>query len=187
MVRPTVGEYPALVTYPTQPSSTKTGSLPSATAAGSSKTMLRRTLLRCGGVLQRRLADEVVLVHLDREIHARGGGLVFGGHVGAPQPVGLFDAQAVERDPACGDHAVGPARFGQQIPQRGAVFGARVDLPAQLADIGHPQHGDRDRAEVGLQRAEVLERLVRQVVGAQRLPPCRGPAVPTRRYSRCRR
>ena len=129
-------------------------------------------------MLQRRLADEVVLGHPHRELHARGGRLVLGGHIGPPQPVALLDPQAVEGDPPGGDHVVGLAGVEEQIPQRRTVFGAGVDLPAELADIGHPQHRDGDRAEVGLQCAEVFELLVRQVVGAQRRHHVAGPRSP---------
>ena len=178
MVRPIVGEYPALVTYPTHRSPTNTASLPSATAVGSSKTMLRNSF--CGVVrpFQRLLADELVFVHPDGEVHTRCRRLVLCGHVRTPEPVSLFDAQAVERDPPGGDHVVRLTRLEEQIPQRGTVFGAGVDLPTELSDIRDPQHRDRDRVEVGLQRAEVLELLVRQVVGAQRCHHVAGQRPP---------
>ena len=77
------------------------------------------------------------------------------------EPVALLQPQAVERAAARRDTPSGSPAAHSVVPQLAAHVGGRVQLPAELADVGHAQRGDRHVPEVGLAGLEVAERLVR--------------------------
>src|SRR3712207_2711496 len=114
-------------------------------------------------------ADEVALVGLHRETQTCLVGVVLGRHVRPPRPVALLQSETVERPAPGGDRAERPSCLVEQVPESQAQVGGGVDLPPELADVGDPQSYDWHLAYVELSGFEEPERLVREIVGAQRL------------------
>src|SRR6185503_6403174 len=92
----------------------------------------------------RLFADEADrLVELDAEADAALVGGLVRGDVGAPDPVALLEPEAVDRPVAAGDDPLRLARLPERLPEPEPVLGRAVDLPAELADVGDPQHPHR--------------------------------------------
>ena len=93
---------------------------------------------------ERRLADELALVHAHEAVESRLERRVVGREVGAPHPVRLLDAQRLHR--AHADHADAELAAGgeERVEEAVRVLDREVQLPAQLAD-----EVDAQRVDVG--------------------------------------
>jgi len=111
---------------------------------------------------QRLAAEELALVELDREAEARLERVLVGRDVGAPDAVALLQPQRVDRAVAAGDEAVLGAGAPHGPPQRGPELGRAVELPAELADVRHPQRAHRHVSDVDVAPAHVGERARRR-------------------------
>jgi hypothetical protein len=115
-------------------------------------------------------ADEpALLLELDAEADAALVRSLVGGDVGAPDPIALLEPQRVDRAVAARHHSVRFAGFPQGAPQAEPVLGRAVELPAELADVGHPQRPDGDVPDCELADVHVGEGLVAEVLRRQRL------------------
>ena len=113
--------------------------------------------------------------------------IVLGRDVGTPHPVALLDAQRVDRAVAARDEPVRRARVPERVPQRQAVLGRAVELPAQLPDVGHAHRDDGHRADADAPRLMYGKRLVAQVGDGERSEQRRAPAGPRSRSTPTRK
>ena len=95
-----------------------------------------------------------------------------------PQPVALLQAQRVERPAARRDHAERLPGLPERVPELQPVLRRRVELPAELADIRHPERQRRDVADRDLPGREVGEAVVGEVVVADALDQVAGARPP---------
>ena len=165
------------MTRPTTTAPSLTGSLPSATERGSSRTRQAR---RSRAAVRREgrrgvPADEGALLEPHREAETGREGIGLARDVRPPDPVALLQPQRVDGPVAAGDEAVGLAGLHQRVPQAQPVLARRVQLPAELADVGDPQpeaghvaDGQRPGAEVA--EAEVVAADVGEDVPGHRPP-----------------
>src|SRR5215213_6749845 len=127
----------------------------------------------------RLFADEADrLVEFEAEADAALVGGLVRGDVGAPDAVALLQSQAVDRPVAAGDDPLRLPRLPDAPPQSQAVLGRAVDLPAELADVGHPQHPHRHVAKRRLPKGHVREGLIAEVLRGQRLQHLARPRPP---------
>ena len=103
------------------------------------------------------------LVEPNREAETRFVRVVFGGHVGAPDPVALLDAQRVDRAVAAADDPVRGAGFPDRVPEGQPVFGGAVELPSELADVGDAHRDHRHGTHAQPLGTQVGERVVAEV------------------------
>ena len=89
--------------------------------------------------------------------------------VRAPHAVALLEPQRVDRPVAARDEPVLPAGLPQRVPERDAVLGGAVELPAELPDVRHADGEARHRADRDRLRGHVRERGRREVGARQRL------------------
>ena len=129
---------------------------------------------------ERVAAEEVArLVERDREPEARLVRRLVRGDVARPDAVALLEPERVDRPVAGGDHPVRRARPSQSVAQSAAaVLGRRVQLPAELADVGDPQREERHAADRDLARGEEREGRVREVVARERREDVASPRAP---------
>ena len=89
--------------------------------------------------------------------------------------------ERVDRAVAGGDQAVLPPGLPQRVPQRAAVLGRGVQLPAELADVRDAQRQQGHAADGDLAGGQVREagvgHVVARVSGA-RMSRARGPHRP---------
>src|SRR5581483_2067491 len=97
---------------------------------------------------QRLAADEVALVHLHGEAEAGLERRRLGGEVAPPRAIPLLEAERLDRAVAARRDALDAER----VPQRRAVLGGAVQLPAELADVGHPRRDARHVPDRDLSR-----------------------------------
>ena len=165
------------------PSSVRIGSLPpvgkrSMPSRGRVRQHRQRAELRGGLALAGRevrgLADEVGGLHL-RAGQAGLDRVVLALELRAHEAVALLDP-ARDRVDADADrhHAVRLPRVPERVPEPETVLHLRGDLPAEVADVGDPEHRHRDAVDQRLGHRAVRERR-----------PARGrPRTPTRTRSR---
>ena len=125
-----------------------------------------------GGALgaQRLLADERrVLVEPHGEADARRLRRRLGREVAAPGAIALLEPHRLDRAVAAAAQAVRRAGRREQVVEPEAVLRRRVELPAELAHVGHARGEQRHVADGDLPRAHVRERLVREVGLRERL------------------
>src|SRR5207237_9538119 len=103
-------------------------------------------------------ADEIALVHGQREVQARFERVELGVDVLAPEAVALLQPERVlggetgRRDP------VRPPGLPEDVPEPKAVFSWSVDLPAVFADIRDPKGDGGHTADRHFGRIEAAER-----------------------------
>src|SRR5205823_5247228 len=120
--------------------------------------LARAALLR---VLERPLADEVLLVELRDPRHVRVEDVRLRVGVLADDNVLLLETEDPLRlEPERLDAEVGAA-LEQRVPEVLAVQAREVELVAELADEADPEHQARHARHMRLVRVEVLEALVR--------------------------
>src|SRR5262249_6949325 len=122
------------------------------------------------GLDQGLAADEAtLLVELDAEPDPS---LIRGlvrSDVGPPDPVALLQSHRVDGAVAAGDHPVRLTRFPERPPESRPVFRRAIELPAELADVGHPERAHRNVADGDLAQVHVGEGLVAEILWRQRL------------------
>src|ERR1051325_1264926 len=147
MLFPTANPNPPDVTRPTISPPSRTGSLPPPTARGASGTRHRAPGPRAGaGAGEQRLAtQEVALVEADREAEPGLERRLIRRDVGRPGAVALLEPEGIDGAVAARREPVLSAGLPERVPERDAVLGRCVELPAQLADVrhahGHQRHG----------------------------------------------
>ena len=99
----------------------------------------------------------IVLVHAHGETETGLERRVGRGDVAAPDPVALLEAERLDRLVAAGDEAVAAARRRRACPKAEGELGGAVELPAELADEGHPERQAGDRPDRELAGAQVGE------------------------------
>src|SRR5206468_1686891 len=110
---------------------------------------------------ERLAADEVdALVEADGEAEPGLEGRLVRRDVARQDPVALLDPERVDRAVPAGDEPVRPTRLPQRVPEGQAVFGRRVELPTELADVRDPERDRRDAPDGDLARSQVREPVV---------------------------
>src|SRR5262245_30802934 len=109
-------------------------------------------------------ADEITLVEPDAEAQPGLERRVLGRDLGAPVAVALLEPERIDCPVAAGAQAGRGARSPERVPERQTGRRLRVELPAQLADVGHSQGEDAGVAHRDAARAHVGKRHVRDVV-----------------------
>ena len=113
--------------------------------------------------------DERPLLRLHREPEPRLVWRVLGGDVRTPHPVALLEPQRVDRLVAACDEPVLAAGRPHLVPEAGTELGRAVELPAELADVRHPDGETRHRPERELSGGHVRERVAGERGDGQRL------------------
>ena len=145
------------MTRPTAAPSTRTGSEPSGHCPRIGEDEAGQQPLRRARGEQRLAADETLLVELDGKAEPRLVRVVVGRDVGAPDAIALLEAHRVDRAVAAGDETEVASRLPDRIPEREPELGWAVQLPAELADVGHAQREARDVADRQLAGVHVGE------------------------------
>ena len=127
--------------------------------------------------VERRAAEEL-LVELHAEAEPGLVGRLVGRHVRAPHAIALLQPQRVDRAVAAGAQPVRAPGLPQRAPERRAVLHRAVELPAELAHVGHAQRAHRHVADRQLAQRHVAEGRGRR---CRRRRARRAPAGPTAR------
>src|SRR5262249_58635642 len=109
---------------------------------------------------ERLAADEVALVEPDAEAEPGLERRVLRRDLRAPVAVALLEPERIDRPVAAGAQARRVARAPERVPERQTGRRLRVELPAQLADVRHPQGEDAGVAHRDAARAHAWERRV---------------------------
>ena len=135
----------------------------------------------CACCADQRLAPEErnVLAELDRPAEAGLERRVIGADVGAPGAVALLEPQRLDGAIAGVGDAERLAGVHQRIVDGERVLDGDVQLPAELADVGHAQRPHRRAGDVELAPGGERERRVRHIGLGHRLPGPRAPADPS--------
>src|SRR5262249_5798419 len=114
-------------------------------------------------------ADEIGLVQLHAETKAGLVWRIFGLQLGAPVTITLLEAQRIDTVVAACRYPKWLAGRPECVPHMHPVLGRDMQLPAQLAHIGHAQGQHGRPADSNVAGAQIWRGVVRDIVGRHRL------------------
>ena len=114
-------------------------------------------------------ADEVALLERDTEAESGLPGSVVGGQVRAPVAVALLKTAGLDRPVAGVANPQVLAGLQEQIVDFAGCLYGHMELPAKLADVGHPHCQDRGTADAQGQAGSEWKALVVECVIADAL------------------